>query len=117
MDKFDFGTDRAIHIRVTCPFVFHRQINGKLVRTDDSDFSFDQKFIRLADNKDRHKISDNFDFGPLLTISMSRTRHFVSSRHTIGKCCPDDSDFSFDRDLLKDRHKISDKLDFGLLLA
>ena len=34
----------------------------------DSAFNFDRIFFKLADNKDRHKISDEFDFGPDRTI-------------------------------------------------
>ena len=35
---------------------------------DDSDFIFDQIFTKLADSEHRHKLSDNFDFGPVSTI-------------------------------------------------
>ena len=44
-------------MRVTCPLVSHRYIMGKCC-PDDSDFIFLWIFIRLADNEDRHKISD-----------------------------------------------------------
>ena len=37
---------------------------------DDCDFTFDRIFIKLADNKDRHKISDKFNFGPVLNIDI-----------------------------------------------
>ena len=50
---------------------------------------FKRTFIKLADNKDMHKISDKLDWGPVLTIGMRVTCPRVS--HRLGKCCADNS--------------------------
>ena len=39
----------------------------------DNAFIFDRIFFKLADNEDRHKISDKFDFGPARTIHFGVT--------------------------------------------
>ena len=71
LNKFEFGADRIIRIRVTCSLVSHRFIIGTCC--PDSDFIFYLIFIKLTDNKDRLKISDEFDFGPVLSIGMRVT--------------------------------------------
>ena len=45
---------------------------------------FDPIFIKFADNKDSHKISDELDFGP------DRTIHFGVARHWATKNFPMD---------------------------
>ena len=52
------------------PFSPHRHEMGKCC-PDDSDFIFDRFFIKLAYNKDRHKISDELAVLPLSTVGMS----------------------------------------------
>ena len=69
--KFDLGADRTIHMRVTSLLVSHRHIMGKFCLA--RDFISDWIFIKLADNKDMHKISDKFDFGPVSTIGIRFT--------------------------------------------
>ena len=69
LDKFDFGADRTIHLRVTCPLVFHRLTVGKCCRAD-SDFISYWIFIKFADNEYRHEISDKFDLCRVSTIDM-----------------------------------------------
>ena len=66
---------------------------------DDSDLIFDLIFVRLTGNKDSHKILDKFVFGADQTIQMRVTFLSVSHRHV--KCCPDNSDFIFDRIFIK----------------
>ena len=34
-----------------------------------SSFSFDRIIIKVAGNQDRHKSSDEFDFGPLVSVA------------------------------------------------
>ena len=60
-----FGSDRTIHMRVTCHLVSHRHIMWKNVVQMIENFIFIWIFTKLADNKDKHKISEfwpNFDF-------------------------------------------------------
>ena len=85
---------------------------------DDSDFIFDQIFIRLIDNEDSHKILDKFDFGADRTKHLRVTCPLVFHRLTMGKCCPADRDFISYWIFIKlpdneDIHKISDKFNFG----
>ena len=49
-----------------------------------SSFIFDQIIIKVAGNQDRHKSSDEFDFGPLVSLS-----HWtqVSDRCPLGYLC------------------------------
>ena len=48
-----------------------------------SSFILDQIIIKVADNQDRHKSSDEFDFGPLVSLS-----HWtVSDRCPLGYLC------------------------------
>ena len=42
---------------------------------EDSDFSFDLGFVKLAGNEDSHKILDEFDFGLDRTIQVGVTCH------------------------------------------
>ena len=58
-------------MKVKCPLVSHRHIM-EICCPDDSDFIFDRIFV-LADTKDRHNTSDNFDFGRVQTIGMRVT--------------------------------------------
>ena len=43
---------------------------------------FDRIIIKIADNQDRHKSSDEFDFGPL--VSMARVYVFFEMRFDLG---------------------------------
>ena len=51
----------------------------------DSDFIFDQIFIRFTGNEDSHKIFDEFDFEADGTIDMRITCPLVYHRHIMGK--------------------------------
>ena len=50
-----------------------RLIMGKYC-PEDNDFISDRFLFKLAGNKDRHKISDEFDFGPDWNIHFGVTR-------------------------------------------
>ena len=41
--------------------------------SDDSDFIFGRMFIKLRDNKGRHKISDKLNFSPVAIIDIRVT--------------------------------------------
>ena len=67
--------------------------------------------MKPADNKNRNKISDKFDYAQARTISMSVTCPCGPQR-------PDDRDFIFDRIFIRlavyeDSHKLLDKFDLG----
>ena len=48
--------------------ISHRLIMGKWC-LHASSFIFDQIIIKVAGNQDRHKSSDKFDFGPLVSMA------------------------------------------------
>ena len=48
--------------------ISHRLIMGKWCRSA-SLFIFDRIIIKAAGNQDRHKSSDEFDFGPLVSMA------------------------------------------------
>ena len=71
--------------------------------------------MKLADNPDRHRISDEFEFQPDWTIDFEVTCPLVPKKHI--PPCPEHSLFSFDWIFMKvadnlDRHKIVDKFEF-----
>ena len=77
-DEFEFWPDRITDYGVSCPWAsknFPHTYNGKMVSLHASSFIFDQIIIKVAGNQDRHKSSDEFDFGP------DQTTHF-------GVTCP-----------------------------
>ena len=97
-----------------------------------SSFIFVQVVIKVAGNQDRHKSSDEFDFGPLVSMAHlyvfemrfdlgtldSGERSLPFGLLVMGKCCLHASSFIFDRIIIKvagnqDRHKSSDEFDFG----
>ena len=51
-----------------CLKISHRLIMGKWC-LHASSFIFDQIVIKVAGNQDRHKSSDEFDFGPLVSMA------------------------------------------------
>ena len=51
-----------------CLKISHRLIMGKW-GLHASSFIFDQIVIKVAGNQDRHKSSDEFDFGPLFSMA------------------------------------------------
>ena len=72
--------------------------------------SFNLIFMKLADNMDRHKISDEFKFRPDWTIDCSYLP-FSAEKPCIPPC-PEHSPFSFDGIFMKladnlDRHKVA----------
>ena len=77
-DEFEFQPDRTTDYGVSCPWASkknsHRFIMGKWC-LHASPFIFDGIIIKVAGNQDRHKSSDEFDFGP------DQTTHF-------GVTCP-----------------------------
>ena len=76
-DDFEFRPDRTTDYRVSCLKrlkISHKLIMGKCC-LHASSFIFDRIIIKIAGNQDRHKSSDEFDFGP------DQTTHF-------GVTCP-----------------------------
>ena len=70
-DKFAFRPDRTTDYGVSCPWglkISHRLTMGKLC-LHASSFIFDRIIIKLAGNQDRHKSSDEFKFGPLVSMA------------------------------------------------
>ena len=71
-DEFEFRSDRTTDYGVSCPWVSkkisHRLIMGKWC-LHASSFIFDQIVIKVAGNQNRHKSSDEFDFGPLVSMA------------------------------------------------
>ena len=70
-DEFEFRPDRTTDYGVSCPWGLknsHRLIMGKWC-LHASSFIFDWIIIQVAGNQDRHKISDEFDFGPLVSMA------------------------------------------------
>ena len=59
-NKFEFQPDRNIDLRDACPFV----PKNKYIRPcpEQSLFSFDWMFMKVADNLKKHNISDKFEF-------------------------------------------------------
>ena len=87
-DEFDFGPNQTTHLGVTCPWVtkilhfwtskeFPRLIMGKWC-LHASLFIFDQIIIKVAGNQDRHKSTDEFDFGPNQTTHLGVTCPWVT---------------------------------------
>ena len=74
-DEVEFRPDRTTDYGVTCPWVSknsHRLIIGKCY-LHASSFIFDRIITKVADNQDRHKSSDEFDFGPDQTTHLGVT--------------------------------------------
>ena len=70
-DGFEFWPDRTTDYGVSCPWVkkfSHRLIMGKWC-LHGSSFLYEQIIIKVAGNQDRHKSSDEFDFGPLVSMA------------------------------------------------
>ena len=82
---FSFGADQTFHMRVTCPIVSEVENVVWMMATS---FLMGSS---SADNGDRHKILDKFDFSAVWTVGLIVTCPLVSHRR--GKCCADDSDF------------------------
>ena len=59
----------------------HRLIMGKCLRA--SSFIFDRIIIKVAGNEDRHKSSDEFDFGPDQTIHFGVTCPWMTENFTL----------------------------------
>ena len=69
-----------------CLKISHRLIMGKWC-LHASSFIFDQIIIKVTGNQDRHKSSDEFDFGPL--ISMAHLYVFEMTHWTqVSDRCP-----------------------------
>ena len=77
--KFDFGLNQTYHFGVTCPWVW-TWIPLKPVNLSWSNFmcsiiGVGERLhkvlgqIKVAGNQDRHKSSDEFDFGPLVSMA------------------------------------------------
>ena len=66
LEEFKFRPDRTTDYEVSCPWasknISHRFIMGKCC-LHASLFIFDRIIILVAGNQDRHKSSDEFDFG------------------------------------------------------
>ena len=77
LDKFEFPPDRTTLYWVRCPWaskkISHRLIMGKWC-LQASSFIFDQVFVKLAGNQERHKISNELEFRP------DRISHFGVTR-------------------------------------
>ena len=72
----------------------------------------------LAGIEDSHKILDKFDFGPDRTLHFGSYSSLSNEKVSVNlKCCPEDSNFTFDQIIFKpagkqDSHKISDEFEF-----
>ena len=69
LDEFEFRPDRTTYYGVSCPWGLkfsHRLLMGKWY-LHASSFIFDRIIIKVASNQDRHKSSDELDFGPLVS--------------------------------------------------
>ena len=70
-DEFEFRQDRTTDYGVRCLWGLknsHRLIMGKWF-LHASSFIFDRIIIKVAGNQDRHKSSDKFDFGPVVSMA------------------------------------------------
>ena len=70
-DEFEFQPDWTTDYGVSCPWglkISHSLIMGKWC-LHASSFIFDRIIIKVAGNQDRHKSSDEFDFGPLVSMA------------------------------------------------
>ena len=70
-NEFEFQPDRTTDYGVSCPLVLknsHRLILEKWC-LQASSIIFDRIIIKVAGNQDRHKSSDEFDFGPLVSMA------------------------------------------------
>ena len=70
-DEFKFRPDRTTDYGVSClevKTISYRLIMGKWC-LHASSFIFDRIIIKVAGNQDRHKSSDEFDFGPLVSLA------------------------------------------------
>ena len=63
-DEFEFWPDRTTDYGVSCPWL----IMGKWCHHTNS-FIFDRILIKVAGNQDRHKSSDEIDFGHLVSMA------------------------------------------------
>ena len=85
-DEFEFRPDRTIDYGVSCPWglkISHRLIMGKWC-LHASSFIFYRIIIKVAGNQDRHKSSDEFYFGPL--VSMAHLHVFWNERMSSSAC-------------------------------
>ena len=71
-NKFEFWPDQTSGYGVSCPWaskkISHRLIMGKWC-LHASSFIFDRIIIKVAGNQDRHKSSDDFNFGLLVSVA------------------------------------------------
>ena len=65
LDAFEFGSNQIFHFGILAPEKKSCGHNGA--------FLFDIIFVKLADNEDRHKISDEFECGSDLFINFRVT--------------------------------------------
>ena len=63
-DEFEFRTDRTLTTELAA-----LERLKEFPQTYASSFIFDRIIIKVAGNQDRHKSSDEFDFGPLVSIA------------------------------------------------
>ena len=85
-----------------------------------SDFVFVRIFVKLADNKDSHKISDKFNLGLDRTIHFGVTCPWAMKNFPIDlqwRKCQEDSAFTYDQIIFElagnqDSHKILDEFEF-----
>ena len=73
LDEFIFRPDRTIdwsYLPFSALPVIPIDLPWGKCCPEDSDFIFDQSFIKLRGNEDSHKILDEFDFGPDWTIHL-----------------------------------------------
>ena len=81
-------------------------------------FIFDRTFVKLAGNKDRHKIS-NFQFWARLDSSLWSYLPLSDKKFSLKMSCQQDTIVTFDLIIIKladkqRRHKLSDTLKFWL---
>ena len=70
-DEFEFRPDRNMTTELAAIErlkISHKLIMGKCC-LHASSFIFDRIIIKVAGNQDRHKSSDEFDFGPLASMA------------------------------------------------
>ena len=82
-DKFEFWPDRTTDYRVSCPWASKKfPIEMGKWSLHASAFIFDWIIIKVAGNQDRHKSSDEFDFGPDQTTHFGVTFPWMTKFYT-----------------------------------
>ena len=85
-DEFEFRPDRTTDYELPLRSKkFHILIIGKWC-LHASSFIFDRIIIKVAGNLDRHKSSDEFDFGPLVSMAHLYVVFFFNEMRSSSAC-------------------------------